>query len=79
MSTLQLISAAGGALLTLINLLNIFISQKTRADIAELKLSMAETRAKDKEELRDWTDEEFMRRDAIEAKLDALRARLAGG
>lgn len=76
---LQLLSTVGGAVLTLINLIGVLIQNRMRADISELKVQLAENRAKDREELRTWIDEEFMRRDAIEARLDALKARIAAG
>src|SRR5581483_2479984 len=66
MQTLQIISAASGLVLTLINLAGVFLANRLRADLAELKAQLAESRAKDKEELREWVDEEFVRRREID-------------
>lgn len=66
MLTLQIIGSVGGALIALIQLAGLFLQNRLRAEIAELKTQLAETRAKDKEELRDWVDEEFVRRREID-------------
>jgi hypothetical protein len=77
MLTLQIICTAGGGILTLINLVNVFLNNRTRADIAELKTHLAEARAADKSELREWAEAEFARKDTMDAKFDAIKARLA--
>jgi hypothetical protein len=63
----QILASAAGAILTLANLANILLSNKTRADISELKLWITEQRAKDDRDLRGWVDEEFVRKDVFEA------------
>jgi hypothetical protein len=68
----ELVSAAAGIFFALLNLLNTYIVLKIRLEVAELKLHMAHARAKDKDELRTWVEESFVRRGEFEARLDAL-------
>jgi len=63
-----------GLLVALAQGLNVWITSRIRAEMAELKLAITEKRMADKTEMRDWVDEEFMRRTEIEAKLEALKA-----
>jgi hypothetical protein len=63
--------------LTAINLINLFLNNRLRADMAELKLSIAEARAKDRDDLKEWASEEFQPAAVAEARFETLRAQIA--
>jgi hypothetical protein len=76
--TWEIASALGGLAFTLVNLANIFLTHRLRGDLAELKLSLVQTVAKDKEDLRTWTENQFARRETVDdlkVRVDAFRLR----
>jgi hypothetical protein len=72
----EILGTVVGALLGVAELANLFLNNRTRADVAELKLWITEQRSKDSRELRDHVDAEFVRKDVFDARLDALRAKV---
>lgn len=75
MNPIEVAGSIAGALLAVVNLASLFVSNKTRADISDLKTWCVEQRAADDKAVREWCDKEFVRKDVLEARLDSLRAK----
>ena len=72
MNDWQLVLGIFGAAATATNLLNAWITNGVKVEIATLKTDMAEARTKD----RDWLEEKFMPRVEIEARFKLVESKL---
>lgn len=50
--------------------------QSVKLEIAQLRLEMAETRSKDRDDLRSWINGSFLRAREVEAKFEGLDRRI---
>jgi hypothetical protein len=67
-------TAIAGGLVAVLTGLNLLVSLRTRADVAEVKLEVSEKMVERDDKTREWAEREFERKDVVTAKIDALRA-----
>lgn len=67
--------ALAGGIVSVLGLLNMLVSLRTKADIAELKVSVLERQTQSDKETRQWAEDEFARKETVQAQLEALKAR----
>lgn len=58
-----MVSGICAIIFTLLQIASAVIALKIRNEIAEIRLHIAEGRAKDRDDLKDWADARFMPRD----------------
>lgn len=73
-SDLQGVAAVAACVAALIST---FSSLNVRAAVERLRADMAEARAKEREELREWINGSFLRAKVAEAELHAIENRIA--
>lgn len=66
-------TAIAGGILSVINVVHVLISWKSRGDVAELKLLVAEKLTKTERDVRTWAENEFARKETVQAQLEALK------
>jgi hypothetical protein len=72
----QLAASISGILFPVLGLLNVFLLNQVRIEVSALKIHMLEARAQDERALRSWVESEFLRKELLDDRLDALAARL---
>jgi hypothetical protein len=65
-------TAITGGSLAAVSLLNLLVSNKTRADVAEVKLHVVEKMVEQDKETREWAEREFAKKEVVEARFAAL-------
>lgn len=58
-----MVSGICAIIFTILQVVSAVIALKIRNEITEIKLHIAETRAKDREDLREWADDRFLRKE----------------
>lgn len=66
-------TAIAGGIVACLNVINLLVSWKSKGDIAELKLSVTERLVESEKETRKWAEDEFARKETVQAQLDALK------
>lgn len=57
-----MVSAICAVVFTILQVVSAVVALKIKGEITEIKLHIAETRAKDREEMKDWADGRFIPR-----------------
>lgn len=67
-------TAIAGGILSVLGVINVLISWKSKGDIAELKLSITEKLSESERGVRTWAENEFARKETVKAQLEALKS-----
>lgn len=67
-------TAIAGGVLSVLGIVNILIAWRSKGDIAELKLSVTERMMESEREMRDWAENEFARKETVQAQIEGLKA-----
>lgn len=67
-------TAIAAGVLSILGVVNVLLSWRSKGDIAELKLAVTEKLTENERELRTWAEAEFARKETVAAQLEGLKA-----